>query len=106
MIDAATVRAKMPAPRKGSNSPRLGEAEFRRRFLSQFQDGAYAPLLVEGWMPEQVRHDGLHYRPIKSFWSRGQSPRFQCSGSSRLMIASSRSELPIVTSSGRVTARS
>jgi 23S rRNA A2030 N6-methylase RlmJ len=28
-------------------SPRLGEAEFRRRFLSQFQDRAYEPLAAE-----------------------------------------------------------
>ncbi|MGK6312052.1 flavodoxin family protein [Neorhizobium sp. DT-125] len=34
-------------PRKGSPSPRMDEAEFKRRFLNQFQDQAYAPLTVE-----------------------------------------------------------
>ena len=34
-------------PRKGSPSPRMEEAEFRRRFLDQFQDPAYGPLQDE-----------------------------------------------------------
>lgn len=34
-------------PRKGTPSPRLDEAEFRRRFLGQFQDPAYDPLATE-----------------------------------------------------------
>ncbi len=34
-------------PRKGSPSPRLDETEFKKRFLNQFQDRAYAPLSVE-----------------------------------------------------------
>ncbi|MGO4440948.1 flavodoxin family protein [Rhizobium sp. RAF56] len=34
-------------PRKGSPSPRLEEAEFRKRFLNQFRDPAYEPLKVE-----------------------------------------------------------
>ncbi|WP_028749090.1 flavodoxin family protein [Rhizobium mesoamericanum] len=34
-------------PRTGSPSPRLDEAEFKRRFLNQFQDEAYASLGVE-----------------------------------------------------------
>jgi multimeric flavodoxin WrbA len=34
-------------PRKGMPSPRLGEAEFRRRFLAQFRDPAFAPLASE-----------------------------------------------------------
>lgn len=34
-------------PRKGTPSPRLAEAEFRRRFLEQFQDPAYGPLQTE-----------------------------------------------------------
>jgi multimeric flavodoxin WrbA len=34
-------------PRKGTPSPRLAEAEFRRRFLGQFQDPAYDPLQAE-----------------------------------------------------------
>jgi multimeric flavodoxin WrbA len=34
-------------PRKGSPSPRIDETEFRKRFLNQFQDPAYAPLARE-----------------------------------------------------------
>jgi multimeric flavodoxin WrbA len=34
-------------PRKGMPSPRLNEAEFRKRFLAQFQDHAFAPLAGE-----------------------------------------------------------
>jgi multimeric flavodoxin WrbA len=34
-------------PRKGMPSPRLGEAEFRRRFLEQFRDPAFGPLASE-----------------------------------------------------------
>lgn len=34
-------------PRKGSPSPRLGEAEFKKRFLNQFQDHAFNPLHTE-----------------------------------------------------------
>lgn len=33
--------------RKGSASPRLDEAEFKRRFRSQFQDDALQPLDAE-----------------------------------------------------------
>jgi multimeric flavodoxin WrbA len=36
-----------PEPRKGSPSPRLDEAEFKRRFRSQFQDPAFEPLQDE-----------------------------------------------------------
>jgi multimeric flavodoxin WrbA len=36
-----------PEPRKGTPSPRLEEAEFRRRFLSQFKDAAFHPLRAE-----------------------------------------------------------
>jgi multimeric flavodoxin WrbA len=36
-----------PKPRKGMPSPRLGEAEFKRRFLGQFIDEAFAPLQNE-----------------------------------------------------------
>ena len=35
------------SPRKGMPSPRLSEAEFRERFLDQFQDPAFAPLAAE-----------------------------------------------------------
>ena len=38
---------KAPEPRKGMPSPRLDEAEFRSRFLGQFQDPAYGPLRDE-----------------------------------------------------------
>src|SRR5262245_64457829 len=34
-------------PRKGMPSPRLSEAEFRRRFLAQFRDPAFDPLASE-----------------------------------------------------------
>ena len=39
----------MPAivPRKGMPSPRLGESEFRRRYLEQFRDPGFAPLAAE-----------------------------------------------------------
>src|ERR1700754_2423927 len=37
----------VPDPRKGSPSPRLDEAEFRRRFLSQFPDPAFDPLRAD-----------------------------------------------------------
>ena len=47
IVDAATAHLKTPNPRKGSESPRLEEAEFKRRFLSQFQDDGYAPLAPE-----------------------------------------------------------
>lgn len=36
-----------PAPRKGSASPRLDEAEFKARFRSQFSDPAFDPLGAE-----------------------------------------------------------
>ena len=39
--------AAAPEPRKGSESPRLDEAEFKRRFRSQFQDGAFGSLQNE-----------------------------------------------------------
>ena len=32
------------SPRKGMPSPRLSAAEFRERFLSQFQDPSFEPL--------------------------------------------------------------
>ena len=36
-----------PKPRKGMPSPRLSEAEFRARFLAQFQDNSFDPLRNE-----------------------------------------------------------
>jgi hypothetical protein len=41
------VTRPVPATRKGMPSPRLGEAEFRKRFLSRFADPAFAPLAAE-----------------------------------------------------------
>jgi hypothetical protein len=35
------------SPRKGMPSPRLSAAEFRKRFLSQFQDPSFEPLASE-----------------------------------------------------------
>lgn len=39
--------AATPEPRRGSDSPRLDEAEFKRRFRSQYQDDGYASLETE-----------------------------------------------------------
>src|ERR1041384_6457427 len=36
--------AKTTQPRKGMPSPELDEAEFKRRFLSQFEDPCFEPL--------------------------------------------------------------
>src|SRR5207244_6256234 len=36
-----------PMPRKGMPSPGLTETEFRKRFLAQFQDPAFDPLVSE-----------------------------------------------------------
>ena len=36
-----------PEPRKGMPSPQIDEAEFRKRFLSQFIDPAFEPLKAE-----------------------------------------------------------
>jgi multimeric flavodoxin WrbA len=38
---------RVPEPRKGTPSPRLDEAEFRARFLSQFKDDAFQGLKAE-----------------------------------------------------------
>ncbi len=38
---------EVPEPRKEMPSPRLGEAEFKRRFRSMFVDPAFAPLAAE-----------------------------------------------------------
>jgi hypothetical protein len=40
----ALFGAAAPEPRKGMPSPRMGEAEFKRRFLQQFIDPAFSPL--------------------------------------------------------------
>jgi len=37
----------IPDARKGTPDPTLDQAEFRRRFLQQFQDPAYEPLAGE-----------------------------------------------------------
>src|ERR1700759_5440182 len=42
-----SARAAAPEPRHGMPSPRLDEAEFKRRFRAQFQDPAFAPLSQE-----------------------------------------------------------
>ena len=39
--------SQAPEPRKGAPNPRLAEAEFHSRFLSQFQDSAFDPLRAE-----------------------------------------------------------
>jgi hypothetical protein len=38
---------KTTQPRKGMPSPELDEAEFKRRFLAQFQDPGFEPLATE-----------------------------------------------------------
>ena len=47
IVDAIGAAVRTPSARTGSDSPRLDEQEFRRRFLSQFQDDAYASLQTE-----------------------------------------------------------
>src|SRR5262249_59932856 len=42
-----TIAMPRFTPRKGMPSPRLNEGEFRRRFLAQFQDPAFAELSRE-----------------------------------------------------------
>ncbi len=44
---AGLTRVPAPKPRKGMPSPRLNEAEFRTRFLSQFQDSTFDSLRDE-----------------------------------------------------------
>jgi multimeric flavodoxin WrbA len=46
MSDRADTAAA-PEPRRGMPSPRLDEAEFKRRFAAQFLDPAFAPLATE-----------------------------------------------------------
>jgi multimeric flavodoxin WrbA len=47
IAEAAMGLVTTPAHRTGSASPRLDEAEFKRRFRTQFQDGAFEPLQTE-----------------------------------------------------------
>ena len=47
-------------PRKGMPSPRLEEAEFKRRFLSQYQDPAFEPLTQELERIAAAAWDGYH----------------------------------------------
>ena len=42
-----TRKSQRAQPRKGMPSPRLGEDEFKRRFLDQFQDPAFSSLQAE-----------------------------------------------------------
>jgi hypothetical protein len=42
-----TRKPESAQPRKGMPSPRLGEDEFKRRFLDQFQDTAFSSLQAE-----------------------------------------------------------
>lgn len=50
-----------PEPRKGSASPRLDEAEFKRRFLSQFQDDSFQPLGAELSRIADAAWDAYHH---------------------------------------------
>ncbi|GAA4723993.1 flavodoxin family protein [Sphingomonas lutea] len=49
---------KAPEPRKGMPSPQLDEAEFRKRFLSQFTDPAFDPLKADLDRVAAVAWDG------------------------------------------------
>ena len=51
---------KAPAPRKGMPSPQLKEADFRKRFLSQFADPAFQPLKAELDKVADVAWDGYN----------------------------------------------
>jgi hypothetical protein len=42
-----TRKPESAQPRKGMPSPRLGEDEFKQRFLDQFQDTAFSSLQAE-----------------------------------------------------------
>ena len=47
IMDTAVAAVTTPEPRKGSESPRLDEAEFKKRFRSPFQDKNYDALSFE-----------------------------------------------------------
>ena len=53
-----TGNAIVPEPRTGSDSPRLDESEFKRRFRSQFQDPAFDVLGPELERIAEVAWDG------------------------------------------------
>lgn len=64
-----------PEPRRGMPSPRLDEAEFKRRFRAQFQDPAFAPLDAElGRMADAAWDAYAHSR--KSPHTRKAGPEF------------------------------
>lgn len=62
-------------PRKGSPSPRMGEAEFKRRFLNQFQDQAYGSLSAELSRIADAAWDA-YYNSRKSPRTRKAGPGF------------------------------
>ena len=49
---------RTPEPRKGTPDPRLDEAQFRRRFLAQFDDPAFDELRGELDRVAAVAWDG------------------------------------------------
>ncbi|KKX30868.1 flavodoxin family protein [Rhizobium sp. LC145] len=70
-----TPQAHDLEPRKGSPSPRLDEAEFKRRFLNQFQDRAYDPLSAELGRIADAAWDA-YYNSRKSPKTRKAGPGF------------------------------
>ena len=54
-----TRKPESAQPRKGMPSPRLGEDEFKRRFLDQFQDPAFSSLQAELSKMADAAWDGL-----------------------------------------------
>src|SRR4051812_29502577 len=49
-----------PEPRKGMPSPRLDQAEFKRRFRMQFVDPAFDPLQIELDKVAEAAWDAYH----------------------------------------------
>jgi hypothetical protein len=51
----------MPQVRSGMPSPKLDEQTFKRRFLDQFRDPAFAPLEAELWRIAEAAWDGYSH---------------------------------------------
>src|SRR5947209_4969966 len=66
---------KAPEPRKGMPSPRLDEAEFKRRFRSQFKDPGFDKLPVELDRITDAAWDA-YYNSRKSPHTRKAGPGF------------------------------
>lgn len=68
--------ATTPEPRKGSVSPRLDEAEFKERFLSQFQDENFKGLGTELGLIAAAAWDA-YYNERKSPYTRKAGPGYE-----------------------------